>query len=151
MRSARQGEDIIVRNPRSIRPYQHVLEPLLAYLIIAHRQYEDVSLSGEYNIGPNETDCITTKELADIFCGEWGFNQSWRHHQNDSAPHESGLLKLDCNKMRAVFGWRSIWNARKAVAKTIEWEKAADKLTATNAQISEYVAEFEHGEKEYTQ
>jgi CDP-glucose 4,6-dehydratase len=138
IRSSRHGEDIIVRNPRSVRPYQYVLEPLFAYLLIAQKQYNDISLSGEYNIGPNETDCIETSELANIFCGEWGCGQSWRHVPNAGAPHESGLLKLDCINVRSMFDWKPIWDVRTAVAKVIEWEKATDKATITDMQIDEY-------------
>jgi CDP-glucose 4,6-dehydratase len=142
VRAALRGEDIIVRNPYSVRPYQHVLEPLLAYLLIARRQYEDPRLTGSYNIGPREADCVTTAELADIFCQEWGNKQIWKNHTNVDAPRESGLLKLDCAKIRAVFGWQPIWNVQKAVNKTVEWEKALDKIRITDRQIDEYAREF---------
>ena len=142
VRSAQRGEAIIVRNPRSVRPYQHVLEPLFAYLLIAKEQYENAASAGNYNVGPDETDCVTTAELADIFCGEWGGGQSWRHMSNANAPYESGVLKLDCAKMRSVFGWRPVLDVRRAVAMTVEWEKAADKPGITDTQIDEYAKEF---------
>jgi CDP-glucose 4,6-dehydratase len=144
IRSAKRSEDIIVRNPQSVRPYQHVLEPLFAYLLIARRQLEDTGLSGSYNIGPYESDCIKTSELADIFCREWGNGQSWKHFQNAGAPHESRLLMLDCKKMQTVFGWHPLWDVKKAIAMTVEWEKAENKLTVTDKQINEYAKEFQN-------
>ena len=72
VRAAKDGKDIIVRNPHSTRPYQHVLEPLNIYLTIAKEQYEDKKYAGFYNVGPDDRDCITTGELVDIFCTKWG-------------------------------------------------------------------------------
>lgn len=71
IRAASSGESIIVRNPFSVRPYQHVLEPVIVYLKLAQLQYDNVSVAGSYNVGPDETDCFTTGELVDLFCKEW--------------------------------------------------------------------------------
>jgi len=137
IRAAFQNKEIIVRNPYSVRPYQHVLEPLFAYLLIAKEQAQNKNLSGQYNIGPNEADCITTAKLTDIFCSEWD-GAKWKDVSNPNAPHESGLLKLDCSKVRSVFGWKPVWDVRAAVRKTIEWEKDDNKSVATDRQIKEY-------------
>jgi CDP-glucose 4,6-dehydratase len=142
IRSAKSGEAIAVRNPHSVRPYQHVLEPLFAYLMVAQKQYEDASLSGSYTIGPGEDGCVTTGTLMDIFCKEWGDGQSWINKGNSFAPHESGLLRLDCSKMRSLFGWKPLWNIKKAVKKIVEWEKSDDKTYITDSQIEEYAEEF---------
>lgn len=122
VRAAIAREDIIVRNPHSIRPYQHVLEPLAVYLMIAMRQYEDKKLAGFYNVGPDESDCVTTGKLVDTFCAKWGEGQKWidRH---DGGPHEASFLKLDCSKLKAVFGWKPVWNFDEAVARCVEWSK----------------------------
>lgn len=72
IRAVREGKQIGVRNPASIRPYQHVLEPLSAYLMIAQKQYEDKAYAGFYNVGPDEIDCLTNGELVDLFCSTWG-------------------------------------------------------------------------------
>ena len=72
IRAAAKKESIIVRNPHSTRPYQHVLEPLAAYLMIAQKQYEDPKYAGFYNVGPDDCDCVTTGELVDLFCNAWG-------------------------------------------------------------------------------
>ena len=71
VRAVSGGKKIAVRNPHSTRPYQHVLEPLGAYLMIAGVQYQDSSKAGSYNVGPGDEDCITTGELADLFCEAW--------------------------------------------------------------------------------
>ena len=124
VRSVLAGKQIIVRNPNSVRPYQHVLEPLMAYLLVAKRQTEDVTLAGSYNVGPDECDCVTTGALAELFCKLWGQGASWKHIVNASAPHEAGCLRLDCSKMRSAFGWRPRWHIDTAVEKTVKWAKA---------------------------
>jgi CDP-glucose 4,6-dehydratase len=141
VRAAKKGEPVVIRNPFSVRPYQHVLEPLFAYLMIAEKQCGNQKLSGCYNIGPNEPDCVTAANLADIFCAEWGDSLSWIDRSRPGAVHESGVLKLDCSRIRSVFGWKPIWDIRKAVRKTIEWEKAEDKAETGDRQIEGYYAE----------
>lgn len=115
VRAVEQGEPIVVRNPHSVRPYQHVLEPLFAYLLIAERQYENPALSGCYNIGPEESDCVTTGELVNLFCEKWGERASWVDRSEPGAPHEAGLLRLDCSLMKQRFGWRPRWHLDEAV------------------------------------
>ena len=145
VRAAKLREPIIVRNPFSVRPYQHVLEPLFAYLLIATRQLEDVGLSGSYNIGPKDIDHVTTGELTETFCRVWGEGQQWKSTYSDSnaPPRESNLLKLDCSKMQAAFNWQPVWNVREAVERTVEWEKENDCRGNVKAvmdmQIEEYL------------
>ena len=122
IRAAYAEQDIQVRNPYSTRPYQHVLEPLYAYLLIAQEQYEHADLAGWYNIGPDECDCLTTGELTDLFCKAWG-GMNW-HDVSIEAPHEARFLKLDCSKLKAAMGWQSRWHIAEAVVKTVEWAKA---------------------------
>lgn len=122
IRAAERGEPIIVRNPHSIRPFQHVLEPLCAYLMIAERQYEELQYEGYYNVGPDDQDCVTTGELADLFCKAWGENQTWENRW-DGGPHEAGFLKLNCDKLKRTFSWAPVWGIQTAVEKTVEWSK----------------------------
>ena len=122
IRAAGEKREIIVRNPHSIRPYQHVLEPLAVYLMIAKMQYEDKKYAGFYNVGPDDCDCVTTGELVDIFCEEWGKGIHWVN-QHDGGPHEANFLKLDCAKVKRVFGWSPRWHVREAIQKTVEWSK----------------------------
>ena len=120
VRAAKKNEDIIIRNPNSIRPYQHVLEALFAYLMIAQKQYDEKYV-GNYNVGPNEEDIIRTEELVKIFCNKWGDVKYI--NQTANGPFESNYLKLDCNKIKNIFNWKPIWNIDKAVEKIVEFEK----------------------------
>ena len=120
VRAAVKGEAIVVRNPYSTRPYQHVLEPLFVYLLIAMAQYEDSSFAGYYNVGPDDEDCITTGQLTDLFCSAWGGGLSWIN-QSDGGPHEANFLKLDCSKIKKVFGWRPAFHVREAVELSVLW------------------------------
>ena len=124
VRAAIRKQDIIVRNPYSVRPFQHVLEPLYAYLMIAAGQYEDKTKAGYYNVGPDDIDCITTGELVEIFCRKWGGEQGWTvpERQMDQ-PHEANFLKLDCSRLKKKFGWKPVWNIETAVEKSVEWTK----------------------------
>ena len=115
-------EDITIRNPFSTRPYQHVLEPLYAYLMIAQRQYEDINLSGWYNVGPDDTDCFQTGALVDLFIKHWGNGLKWIN-AFDGGPHEANFLKLDCSKLKSTFGWQPRWNLDTAVSKVAEWTR----------------------------
>lgn len=129
VRAVEKNEEIVVRNPHSTRPYQHVLEPLKIYLMIAKSQYEDRSKEGFYNVGPDDCDCITTGELVDLFCEKWNQDNDasktvkWVNKAEKNAPHEANFLKLDCSKIKRVFGWKPRWRVAEAVEKTVEWSK----------------------------
>ncbi len=123
VRAVQRGEPIAVRNPHAVRPWQHVLEPLFAYLMIAKKQSRAPELAWCYNIGPEECDCVTTGELVSLFCKKWGEGAEWRSEAELVAPHEAGLLKLDCNLMRKVFGWKPKWHIEQAVEWTVRLSK----------------------------
>lgn len=122
VRAAIKKEDIIVRNPFSTRPYQHVLEPLYAYLMIAAKQYEDSTYAGWYNVGPDEVDCFQTGALVDLFVTHWGEGMKWVNRY-DGGPHEANFLKLDCSKLKTTFGWTPRWNLNEAIEKVVKWSK----------------------------
>ena len=122
VRAALAGEKIKVRNPNSIRPYQHVLEPLLAYMMIAEAQYNDKTFADSYNVGPNESDCVTTGELVKTFCACWGEGLTWEALATD-LPKEANFLKLDCSKIKAVFDWSPRWNIATAIEMVADWTK----------------------------
>ena len=122
IRAAIKHEDIIVRNPFSTRPYQHVLEPLYAYLMIAAMQYQDNKYAGYYNVGPDDQDCFQTGVLVDLFVNKWGEGIKWINRY-DGGPHEANFLKLDCSKLKSVFGWRPHWNLDTALEMVVEWSK----------------------------
>ena len=141
IRAAVRGQTIDIRNPHSTRPYQHVLEPLSVYLTIAARQTVDASLVGAWNVGPDDADCVTTGELADIFCRAWGDGACWQTHADDG-PHEAHFLKLDCSKIKSELGWNPRWHIEEAVEKTVEWAKAweagADMRRVTETQMHNF-------------
>ena len=123
VRAMAAGKTIGVRNPYSTRPYQHVLEPLAVYLTIAQKQYEDRSYAGYYNVGPDDCDCVTTGDLVTLFCKCWGDGASWENQAEPDAPHEANFLKLDCSKIKAVFGWKPRWHIQKCMEKTCAFSK----------------------------
>lgn len=141
VRAAEKKEDIIVRNPHSTRPFQHVLEPVMAYLMIAAKQYTDKEYQGYYNVGPDESDCVTTGDLVDVFCSKWGEGIKWVN-KSDGGPHEANFLKLDCSKLKRIFGWKPKWNFDQAMEKTVEWSKVyvsgGDVIECMDRQIEEY-------------
>lgn len=142
VRAVLEGKEIVVRNPYSTRPYQHVLEPLLAYLMIAKRQYEDISYADSYNVGPNDCDCVTTGELVTLFCKQWGEGQTWVNQSQDG-PHEANFLQLDCAKLKKQFGWQPKWHIEDAIAKTCEFTKvyrnAGNIAREMEREIEEYI------------
>ncbi|MDR3541817.1 MAG: CDP-glucose 4,6-dehydratase [Desulfosporosinus sp.] len=143
IRAAEKKEPIIVRNPHSTRPYQHVLEPLYAYLMIAARQYEDGKYADYYNVGPDDCDCITTGTLVDLFCKKWGDRQTWEN-KLVGGPHEANFLKLDCSKLKTTLGWQPRWNVADAIDKTVDWTKVylarGDIPAIMDKQIAEFLA-----------
>ena len=122
VRAVMEGREIIVRNPHATRPYQHVLEPLFAYLLIAKKQYEDISCADYYNVGPDDCDCVTTGELVSLFCEKWKSDQTWVN-QNDGGPHEANFLRLDCSKIKKSLGWTPRWHIDEAIEKTCEFTR----------------------------
>lgn len=152
VRAMQERKIIEVRNPKSIRPYQHVLEPLFAYLMIAAKQYEDACYANYYNVGPEDCDCVTTGQLADLFCKYWNENTrtkykrdgnsackpseqeckteinmpweaKWISKAEPNGPHEANFLKLNCDLLKNTFGWQSRWHIEEAVKKTCEFSK----------------------------
>lgn len=127
--SERDAEAIInVRNHYSTRPYEHVLEPLFAYIMIAKAQYEDEKYAGYYNVGPDDMDCVSTGNLVTLFSNTWNEvcgspRCSWVNKVEKDAPHEAGFLKLDCSKLKVTFDWNPTWHIDKAIANVIAWTK----------------------------
>ena len=143
VRAAMANKDMIVRNPNSVRPYQHVLEPLFAYLLIAAKQYQDGKYADNYNVGPDECDCIETGKLVDLFCLKWGDAMRWIK-QSDNGPHEARFLKLDCSKLKSTFGWHPRWNIEAAIEKTVEWSKRWIDCDNIEKCMQQQIEEFIH-------
>ena len=143
VRAVMDKRQIVLRNPYSTRPYQHVLEPVYAYLMIAAMQCQDGGYAGNYNVGPDEEDCCQTGELADLFVRQWGEGAGWIN-QSDAGLHEANFLKLDCSRLKATFGWKPRWNLETAVARTVEWRKCwlvgEDAAECMDRQIQEFLS-----------
>ena len=150
IRAVSAGQEIVVRNPYSTRPYEHVLEPVMAYLMIAAKQYEDSSFASNYNVGPDDSDCWTTGELVQLFCDKWNaavsgtaLNTASWVNKHDGGPHEANFLKLDCSKLKTVFGWHPVWNVETTMEKIVEWSVAylqkQDVSTIMDKQIAEFI------------
>ena len=125
-----------------------MLEPVVAYLMIAEAQYKDKSVAGNYNVGPDETDCWTTGDLVTLFCDKWNAvtedGIKWVN-QYDGGPHEANFLKLDCSKIKRTFGWKPRWNVEITMEKIVEWSRAymlgEDVSECMKAQIREFIRE----------
>ena len=149
VQAARRGEDIVIRNPYSVRPFQHVLEPVMAYLLLAEIQSERSELAGSYNIGPDEKDCVTVEELANLFCKIWnektGKKIQWID-KYDGGPHEANFLKLDCSKLKKYLNWKPLWSIDTALEKAIElyleYYSGKNAEACMDKQISEYVGKM---------
>jgi CDP-glucose 4,6-dehydratase len=140
IRAVYEKKEIIVRNPHSTRPYQHVLECLSGYLILAEKQYNDKTIQGAYNFGPDDESCVSTGDIAELFCTAWGDNAVWQV-QGDGGPHEANFLKLDCSKAKAVLDWKPHWNIKTAIKKTVEFAKEytdEERLNCIDRQIELY-------------
>jgi CDP-glucose 4,6-dehydratase len=142
VRAIKNNTKLIIRNPFSIRPYQHVLEPLYLYLEIAQKQYKDINFQGYYNIGPDDCDCINTGDLATLFRDLWGGDLEWVNGF-DGGPHEASFLKLDNKRVKEIFNWSPKWHILESVKRVVDWTRVyfSDKDLIPNVmdkQISDY-------------
>jgi CDP-glucose 4,6-dehydratase len=140
------GDEVLVRRPGAVRPWQHVLESLSGYLWLGARLLLDGHRrDGAWNFGPEAGARVSVAEVVDAFLGAYGAG-SWRAPVTaDGQPHEAGLLLLDCAKARDELGWRPVWDVRAAIARTAAWYRAwaaggADLRGALHADIAQYVA-----------
>jgi len=148
VRAIEKKEKIIIRNPKSIRPYQHVLEPLYLYLKLSYLQYDNVDYAGSYNIGPSEYDCLCTGDLVSLFCKKWNSlsedNQIEWEEQTDDGPHEAGFLKLDSSKAINKLGWKPVWKVDNAMSMITEWTNefmnGRDVLKISEIQIDRFLS-----------
>jgi CDP-glucose 4,6-dehydratase len=144
VRAVSAGKEIVVRNPCSIRPYQHVLDCLSGYLLLAEKQYNNKDIAGNYNFGPDEDGCVATGHLVELFCDVWGDDAYWTTQEGGIQPYESSFLKLDCAKAKSVLDWKPHWDIKMAVEKVAEFAKVDSdigRLTIVEQEIQEYFGE----------
>lgn len=143
-----KGRKIIIRNPEAIRPWQHVLEPLSGYLLLAQKLYENGTQYAEgWNFGPNDNDAKPVEWIVKKMCEKWGQGASYEKIIQGKQPHEAMYLKLDCSKAKAELNWYPRWNIEKAIDSIIEWTKGykrdEDLRMICLRQIEEYSAAVE--------
>ncbi len=125
------NDELIIRNHRSVRPWQHVLEPLSGYLKLAYMQAKDaVAYSSAFNFGPDPSESVTVEELVKIAVGHWG-KGSYRVVTNEEAVHEAGLLQLNIQKAGSMLNWFPKYKAQKAIEETMNWYKCFSEVPET--------------------
>ncbi|MGG2197708.1 CDP-glucose 4,6-dehydratase [Paenibacillus validus] len=137
-----KGTKIIIRKPHAVRPWQHVLEPLFGYLLLAEKLYkDDHKYSGAWNFGPRDSDVISVENVVRKLSEKWGSGSF--EIQNDIELHEATNLKLDCSKASIILDWTPVWEIDKALDKVVNWTTAwiegKDMHTYTLSQINEYL------------
>jgi CDP-glucose 4,6-dehydratase len=119
------GEQVIIRSPNAIRPWQHVLEPLSGYLTLAEKLYTDgIEYAGAWNFGPSDNDAESVEWIISQLVTNWGGDARFKVDSGAANLHEANFLKLDCSKGRVKLGWRALWNATEAIRRICAWHKA---------------------------
>jgi CDP-glucose 4,6-dehydratase len=144
LRSLQNKVSVPIRNPHAIRPWQHVLEPLSGYLVLAERLYSHGQVDAEaWNFGPHEEDARPVQWVVERVCKAWGDQACW-HLQDGTQPHEAQFLKLDISKARQRLNWQPRWSIATALARTTDWHQAwiakQDMQAVCLHQISQYGA-----------
>lgn len=149
VRAFESGLPLTIRSPLATRPWQHVLEPLSGYMVLAQALYEQgIIFNGAWNFGPNDADTRTVQEVVEILIDQWGGAASWQKN-GQSTPHEAHFLKLDCSKARNNLAWSPHWSIEKAIEAIVQWQTVyrnkGDLLSLMLAQIKDHsLSEFKH-------
>ena len=140
IRAWRNKDVMVVRNPDAIRPWQHVLEPLSGYLLLAEKML-DRSVTGPWNFGPDAGDGLPVSDLLQLAVAR--LPELSIDCQGEKGPHEAATLLLDSSKAREQLGWQPAWRVSGAIEKTLDWyqawQKGADMCAFTSEQITEYL------------
>lgn len=145
MRAITQGKPVNIRNPHAIRPWQHVLEPLSGYLLLAQKLYDEkVAYAEGWNFGPNDEDAKPVQWIVERLTKSWGEGASWVLDEGGH-PHEAHYLKLDCTKAKARLNWHPRWSLMQTLEKIIEWHKHAQKGVEMRSKTLDQITEFTKG------
>jgi CDP-glucose 4,6-dehydratase len=142
VRAMSRGEPVRVRNPRAVRPWQHVMEPLTGYLLLAAHQWsKPTAFCKGFNFGPSADDTLEVEQVVQLALKAWG-QGSYVCDVDSNAPHEAALLRLDSTRAHETLGWRPRFDAATAITKTVEWYRQSgnDALAYTRQQIKVYLA-----------
>ncbi len=147
LKAISENRHAVIRNPHSIRPWQHVLEPLSGYLLLAQRLYEEgVAYAEGWNFGPKDEDAQPVQWIVERLTQQWGDGASWQLDQGDH-PHEAHYLKLDCSKAKMRLDWQPRWNLKHTLEMIVAWQRAwlasTDMQQITLDQIKQYTQERE--------
>jgi CDP-glucose 4,6-dehydratase len=147
LRAFEANMPVVIRSPNAIRPWQHVLEPLSGYLMLAQALYEEgEKYSSGWNFGPNDEDAKPVQWIVEQMTSTWGGGATWTQDTGDH-PHEANYLKLDISKAKSQLGWKPIWNLDQALKKIVDWHKiwlsAADMRSLCEQQIAEYQSDIQ--------
>jgi len=124
IRAFEANENLMIRNPLATRPWQHVLEPLSGYLILAQALYQNgIEFASAWNFGPLDEDARTVEDVINLLIQNWPGKATWQQDQGEQ-PHEAHLLKLDCSKARQLLKWQAKWNLEKAIQNITQWQSA---------------------------
>jgi CDP-glucose 4,6-dehydratase len=115
---------VVIRNPKAVRPWQHVLEPIVCYLSLGmHLEKYPIDFAEAYNFGPEVQDAISVEEMVKLAIESWGSGE-FQNEQKVNQPHEAGLLKLDISKVKSELNWVPKMNAKLTITMTIDWYKS---------------------------
>jgi CDP-glucose 4,6-dehydratase len=145
MRSFMAGDSVAIRNPASTRPWQHVLEPLHGYLLLAERLYDSSAYAEAWNFGPDDDDAKPVEWLADHVCELWGSTASWSYTAKANQLHEAGFLRLNCDKSKSRLGWQPRMNLERALSWTVDWYKYMQDGNDIRAFTEEQISNYEDG------
>ncbi len=148
LRAFEKNQAVTIRNPKATRPWQHVLEPLSGYLILAEKLYLDPNSYAEgWNFGPRDDDVKPVDWILDKMVNKWP-NSMWSLDEGNH-PHEAGFLKLDISKANVRLGWQPVWNLELVLEKIIDWQQAwlnkDNMLMVCQKEINEYMRDMDNG------
>ena len=146
MRSFISDDVVSIRNPASTRPWQHVLEPLHGYMLLAERLYENApEFAQAWNFGPDDSDARPVEWLADRVVALWGDSASWSNTADSTQPHEAGFLRLNCDKAKTRLGWKPRMNLDQALSWTVDWYRAYQGGEDVRAVSEQQITHYENG------
>lgn len=142
IRAIVEKKPVVIRNPNAIRPWQHVLEPLAGYLLLAEKLFHNGTCYGDgWNFGPTDSDVQAVSWIVERMTTRWGEDASWVLNSTPQ-PHEATLLRLDCSKAHTILGWQPRWHLGQTLDLVVDWYKAAiqgdDMRSITQSQIQSY-------------
>ena len=145
LRAIENKEPVRIRNPNAIRPWQHVLEPLSGYMLLAQRLYEEGPKFAEgWNFGPSEQDARPVSWIVERLVELWGDGASWEPDEASDHVHEAHYLKLDCSKARKILNWAPVWPLEEALRRIVEWQKSALQRQTIYAMTLQQISDYEH-------